>query len=82
MRATYDATYNSEIEGKNVMASTVFHNAQVGYYIEEYKMDVKFGIQNLFDKMPPYLENGVTGTDDNLYSFRGRFFYGDVSVSF
>jgi len=32
--------------------------------------------------MPPYLENGVTGTDDNLYSFRGRFFYGDVSVSF
>ena len=82
MRATYDATYNSEIEGKNVMASTVYHNVQVGYFIEEYKMDVKFGIQNLFDKMPPYLENGVTGTDDNLYSFRGRFFYGDVSVSF
>ncbi|SFB96301.1 TonB-dependent receptor plug domain-containing protein [Pseudoalteromonas denitrificans] len=61
IRATYDASYNSEIEGNNVMASTVFHNVQVGYFIEEYKMDVKFGIQNLFDKPPPLFKQWCYG---------------------
>ncbi len=84
IRATYDTSYNSKITAgeDDVMSSTLFHNLQVGYFIEQYNMDLKFGIQNLFDKAPPYLKTGVIGTDDNLYSFRGRFFYGGVSISF
>ncbi len=84
LRVTYDTTYNSKIaaDETDVMDSTLFHNIQMGYYIEEYKMDLNFGIQNLFDKAPPFLMANGSSTDDNLYSFRGRFMYGGVAVSF
>lgn len=83
-RATWDANYNSEIKAAedDVMSAATFHNMQAGYFIENIGTDVHFGIQNVFDKKPPYLNQGVTSTDDNLYSFRGRFFYMGVKKEF
>lgn len=83
-RATWDANYNSKIEASadDVMSASTFHNMQAGYFIESIGSDIHFGIQNVFDKKPPYLNQGVTSTDDNLYSFRGRFFYMGMKKEF
>ncbi len=83
-RVTWDANYNSKIEAAedDVMSATTIHNMQAGYFIESIGTDVHFGIQNVFDTNPPYLNQGVTSTDDNLYSFRGRFFYMGVKKEF
>ncbi len=83
-RVTWDANYNSKIEAAedDVMSAATFHNMQAGYFINSLGTDVHFGIQNVFDKKPPYLNQGVTSTDDNLYSFRGRFFYVGVKKEF
>ena len=83
-RATWDANYNSEIKAAedDIMAAATFHNMQVGYFIDDLGADVHLGIQNVFDKTPPYLQANITSTDDNLYSFRGRFFYMGVKKEF
>ena len=89
-RATWDANYNSEIFASeateefaaDVMSSTVFHNMQVGYFVDAIGVDLHAGIQNVFDKEPPFLRANGTSTDDNLYSFRGRFFYFGLKKSF
>lgn len=75
--ATWDASYNSKIEAAqdDVMDSSIFHNMQVGAFIETLGSNIHLGINNVFDKQPPYLKANITSTDDNLYSFRGRFFY-------
>lgn len=64
------------------MDSTLFHNMQAGYFIDSIGTDVHVGIQNLFDKEPPFLKANGTSTDDNLYSFRGRFFYMGLKKEF
>ncbi|QBG35579.1 TonB-dependent receptor plug domain-containing protein [Litorilituus sediminis] len=71
-----------DVEKEDIMDATFIHNMQVGYFIDSIGTDVHFGIQNVFDKEPPYLDKGVTSTDDNLYSFRGRFFYMGVKKEF
>lgn len=77
------STYTvNKITKKDIMDATMIHNMQVGYYLEDYNTDLHFGIQNVFDKEPPYLNKGLTSTDDNLYSFRGRFFYAGLTTSF
>jgi len=83
-RVTWDANYNSKIEAAkdDVMSASTFHNMQAGYFIESIGTDIHLGIQNVFDKNPPYLNQGITSTDDNLYSFRGRFFYMGVKKEF
>ncbi len=83
-RVTYDNNYNSKIVASptDTMDSTLFHNIQAGYFIEDINTDVHFGIQNLLDKEPPFLKNGGNGTDQDLYSFRGRFFYVGATVTF
>lgn len=83
-RATWDANYNSEIEAAedDIMSATMFHNMQVGYFIEGIGTDLHVGVQNVFDKEPPFLMANGTATDDNLYSFRGRFFYFGVKKEF
>lgn len=82
--ATWDATYNSDIEASetDIMDATTFHNVQVGYFIDAIGTDVHIGIQNVFDKEPPFLSANGNATDDNLYSFRGRFYYFGLSKSF
>jgi len=83
-RATWDATYNSEITASDddIMDATVFHNMQVGYFIESIGTDVHVGVQNVFDKDAPFLDAEGNGTDHNLYSVRGRFMYAGVKKSF
>ncbi|WP_448565409.1 TonB-dependent receptor [Thalassotalea ganghwensis] len=84
IRATWDATYNSEIDAgdSGALDATVFHNVQVGYFLEDYDTDVHMGLQNVFDKEPPFFTANLTGTDDNLYSFRGRFIYVGMKTTF
>ena len=72
----------NDIVRKDEMDATVIHNVQVGYFVDAIGTDVHLGIQNVFDQNPPYLNEGVTSTDDNLYSFRGRFFYVGAKKSF
>ncbi|RHW77614.1 TonB-dependent siderophore receptor [Colwellia sp. RSH04] len=72
----------NDIKKQDVMDATMIHNMQVGYFIDTIGTDVHFGIQNVFDQEPPYLNQGVTSTDDNLYSFRGRFFYFGLKKEF
>ncbi|MBQ4851780.1 TonB-dependent receptor [Pseudoalteromonas sp. MMG012] len=83
-RITWDATYNSKIEAASddIMDSTLFHNLQAGYYVDNLDVDIHFGVHNLFDKNPPFLKANGTSTDDNLYSFRGRFYYMGFSKTF
>jgi iron complex outermembrane receptor protein len=64
------------------MSATTIHNMQAGYFIDELSTDVYIGVQNVFDQNPPYLQANITSTDDNLYSFRGRFFYIGVKAEF
>jgi iron complex outermembrane receptor protein len=84
VRATWDFSYNSKIEASetDAMDATVFHNMQIGYFIESIETDVNFGIQNVFDKKAPFLKATLTSTDDSLYSHRGRFMYVGIKKSF
>jgi len=84
LRATWDLTYNSDIEATetDVMEATTFHNMQVGYFIEDIETDVNFGVQNVFDTKAPFLKATLTSTDDSLYSHRGRFLYVSFKTSF
>ncbi|MCP5078854.1 MAG: TonB-dependent receptor [Psychromonas sp.] len=75
-------TPDDGIERSDVMGATMIHNMQVGYFIDSIGTDVHVGIQNIFDEEPPYLNKGVNSTDDNLYSFRGRFFYMGLKKEF
>ena len=75
-------TPDDGIERNDVMDATMIHNLQVGYFIDAIGTDLHVGIQNVFDEEPPYLNKGVSSTDDNLYSFRGRFFYMGVKKEF
>lgn len=77
---TYEA--DDDIVREDEMGATMIHNMQVGYFIDAIGTDVHIGIQNVFDEEPPYLNQGVTSTDDNLYSYRGRFFYMGVKKEF
>jgi iron complex outermembrane receptor protein len=81
---TWDVNYNSKIEAAkdDVMSSSMFHNMQAGYFMESIGTDLHFGIQNVFDKEPPFLKANGNSTDDSLYSFRGRFFYMGVKKEF
>lgn len=75
--ATWDAAYNSKIEAApdDIMDATILHNIQVGMFVDAIETNVHIGVNNVFDKEPPYLKANITSTDDSLYSFRGRFFY-------
>lgn len=69
---------------RNIGAVT-YHNFQVGYTIEPINTQIQIGVDNAFDKQPPYYyQNIVTNanTDVRTYDTVGRFYWGRVTVKF
>ncbi|MDG5496451.1 TonB-dependent receptor [Niveispirillum sp. BGYR6] len=60
--------------------SVFYHDVRVGYDINE-GLNVYAGVDNVFDKEPPF---GLTGTGEGsgIYQNRGRFFYAGVVYNF
>ena len=52
--------------------SVTYHNAQVKYAVNK-SMDVAFGVDNLFDKKPPFIQSWTdANTDTMTYDLMGR----------
>lgn len=64
--------------------SYIQHDLQVSYDIGgEPSARLTFGVENLFDRMPPWLEgNYYNGFDANTFNSRGRFFYARAEAKF
>ena len=45
-------------------------------------LQVSFGIDNMFDKDPPFVPDGTTNTDPSVYDILGRVFYLKTSYKF
>jgi outer membrane receptor protein involved in Fe transport len=65
--------------------ATLYHDVSIGYNIEPYNTRVSFGVNNLFDKQPPFLYANNTlnaNTDPSDFDLQGRYFWGRVTVKF
>ncbi len=65
--------------------AVTYHNASVGYNIEQINTYVGVGVDNVFDKQPPllYLNNVVNAnTDVSTYDLLGRYYHASVTVKF
>ena len=55
----------------------------LSYYFDNFETNLSFGVENLFDEMPPWLEgNYFNGFDQGTFHSRGRFFYTRIEKSF
>lgn len=67
----------------NYLGQTVYHDASVSYEVEPWNTRFTFGINNLFDKMPPEsTQVELNSFDPTLYRVPERFFYARVGVKF
>lgn len=65
--------------------ATVYNNLQVGYNIEPIHTRIDVGIDNMFDKQPPFLyaNNSLNAnTDPEDFDVVGRYYWGRVTVKF
>lgn len=65
--------------------ATIYNDVTVGYNIEPYHTRVQFGVNNVFDKKPPFLYANNTlnaNTDPSNFDLMGRYFFGSVTVKF
>ena len=65
--------------------ATLYSDVSIGYNIEPYNTSVTFGVNNLFDKKPPFLYANNTlnaNTDPSDFDLQGRYFWGRVTVKF
>ena len=65
--------------------ATVYNDVSVGYNIEPLHTRVDFGVNNLFDKQPPFMFANNTlnaNTDPTDFDLVGRYFWGRITVSF
>ncbi len=65
--------------------ATVYNDLQVGYNIEPINTRVDFGVDNVFDKQPPFLfanNSQNANTDPNDFDVIGRYYWGRVTVKF
>ncbi|MFY8272664.1 TonB-dependent receptor domain-containing protein [Pseudoalteromonas sp. SSDWG2] len=68
---------------ENKLGTTVYHDIQASYMLEDMNTRLTFGIKNLFDKVPPISTQAFANSfDASLYDPTGRFFYGRVTVKF
>ena len=69
--------------GENLLDVVIYNDLQVSYNLSDYDTRLTFGIQNMFDEMPPVSTTAFANSfDASLYDPRGRFFYGRVTVRF
>ncbi|KRE85675.1 TonB-dependent receptor [Rhodanobacter sp. Soil772] len=65
--------------------ATVYNDVSLGYNIDPYNTRVDFGVNNLFDKQPPFLYANNTlnaNTDPSDFDLIGRYFWARVTVKF
>jgi len=65
--------------------ATIYNDVSVGYNIEPFNTRVDFGVNNLFDKQPPFLYANNTlnaNTDPSDFDLIGRYFWARVTVKF
>ncbi|CAM5583556.1 TonB-dependent receptor OS=Rhodanobacter lindaniclasticus OX=75310 GN=B1991_18365 PE=3 SV=1 [Rhodanobacter lindaniclasticus] len=65
--------------------STIYHDVTLGYDIEPFNTHVDVGVNNLFDKQPPFLYANNTlnaNTDPSTFDLMGRYFFARVTVKF
>ncbi len=65
------------------IGSVTYHDVQVAYRLPSWNSRIAFGVNNLFDKAPPYsLVNTNINFDISTYDARGRFFYARAAFDF
>ena len=78
--------YNCTIAGAvHKYGATVYNDVSLGYNIEPLNTKVEFGVNNLFDKQPPFLFANNTlnaNTDPSDFDLMGRYFWARVTVKF
>jgi len=65
--------------------STIYNDVSIGYNIAAWRTRVDFGVNNLFDRQPPFLYANNTGnanTDPSDFDMIGRYFWGRVTFTF
>jgi hypothetical protein len=65
--------------------ATVYNNLTVGYNIEPLNTRIDVGVDNVFDKQPPFLyaNNSLNAnTDPGNFDVIGRYYWGRVTVKF
>ncbi|MHB1272761.1 MAG: TonB-dependent receptor plug domain-containing protein [Rhodanobacter sp.] len=65
--------------------ATVYNDMQIGYNIEPLNTRVDFGVNNVFDKQPPFLYANNTlnaNTDPSDFDLQGRYYWARVTVKF
>jgi len=65
--------------------ATVYNNVSVGYNIQPINTRVEIGVDNVFDKQPPFIpanRSQNANTDPNDFDTIGRYYFGRVTVKF
>ncbi|MDE2157042.1 MAG: TonB-dependent receptor, partial [Xanthomonadaceae bacterium] len=65
--------------------ATVYNDMQIGYNIEPINTRLDFGVNNVFDKQPPFLYANNTlnaNTDPSDFDLQGRYYWARVTVKF
>jgi outer membrane receptor protein involved in Fe transport len=65
--------------------ATVYNDMSIGYNIDPYNTRVDFGVNNVFNKQPPFLYANNTlnaNTDPTDFDLQGRYFWARVTVKF
>ncbi|MCH8686733.1 TonB-dependent receptor plug domain-containing protein [Pedomonas mirosovicensis] len=72
------------VNGEHLRAGSYFQNdLVVSYLLESAKTKFTLGVENIFDKMPPFLEgNFANGFDQTTFNSRGRYFLVRVEKQF
>lgn len=77
-----DATGFS-IAGLTDIDSYYQHDLLFGYDLVDHETTLNFGIENVADEMPPFIESNYSnGFDDSTFNSRGRFYYVRISKDF
>lgn len=72
------------VDGERLQTSDYLQtDLQLGYTFDNIETALTFGVENVFDEMPPWLEgNYFNGFDEGTFHSRGRFFYTRLEKSF
>jgi len=65
--------------------ASVYNNVSVGYNIEPINTRVEIGVDNVFDKAPPFISAARSqnaNTDPNDFDTIGRYYWGRLTVKF
>ena len=70
-------------KGQHASAATpdvYYHDINLAYDYHNFTLNL--GVQNLFDKQPPYVQDGATNTDPSVYDVFGRVVYLKTAMRF